>query len=69
MQLKRSKEKITGSFVPSSINLEARTVDVTWSMGGKVRRKDPEYGLFYGVCTSRNALISSSITDCYVHFS
>ena len=47
MPLKRTKEKITGNFVPNSINLEARTVDVTWSMGGKVRRRDPEYGLFY----------------------
>lgn len=47
MPLKRTKEKITGNFVPNSINLEARTVDVTWSMGGKVLRRDPEYGLFY----------------------
>ena len=47
MPLKRTKEKVTGNFVPSSINLEARTVDVTWSMGGKVLRHDPEYGLFY----------------------
>ena len=47
MPLKRTKEKITGNFVPSSINPEARTVDVTWSMGGQVLRRDPEYGLFY----------------------
>lgn len=47
MELKRQKENFRGSLVPKTLDKENRTIDVTWSMGGRVRRRDSEYGIYY----------------------